>query len=278
MKSKSLIESTSFLQCTRQWLFVSEARQKSQTDRQTVGKGNAVFLIEVHDGYYKQGYRQKALVLYRKYCSKCQYCRRLCWPARMPMLRNQSCHFFIQIYLTWGPSWPRVFPSIQSLSLLFIATQITDWFEERFVTHWFSLEIHVHCTIGTENRAQVRPTCLIFEQKEPRTQTSGQPQVKLRENFLSWILNYDGRYCMLGHVKYLVGQIERKQLSFSMMKFTCFSPFCLMFKYWSPKDPNAPTHHVDWGLYTYLKNRDRGVALNCRQCRWKHPEGFFRWC
>ncbi len=185
---------------------------QSQTEFtvQTVGKGNAVFLIEVHDGYYKQEYRQNASVLYRKDCSRCKYILQtrkssLCWPARMT--RNQSCHFFIQIYLTWGPSWPRVFPSIQSLSLLFIATQITDWFEEICHSLVFTRDTR---TIGTEIRAQVRPTCSIFETKGATDGISGQPQSSLGK--ISWakILNYDGRNCMPGHVNYLVWYVQRK--------------------------------------------------------------------
>jgi hypothetical protein len=44
------------------------------------------------------------------------------------------------------------------------------------LTHWFSLEIHV---IGTERRAQVRPTWSLFETIGAMVRTSGQPQVKL---------------------------------------------------------------------------------------------------
>jgi hypothetical protein len=44
------------------------------------------------------------------------------------------------------------------------------------LTHWFSLEMHAY--IGAERRAQVRPTCSIFEQQEPGTEPQVIPKAK----------------------------------------------------------------------------------------------------
>ncbi len=68
---------------------------------------------------------------------------------------------------------------IQSHSPLCIATQITDcyWSDESFHS-LISLEIRVHL-IGTEKKAQVRPTCSIFEQYRNHEQTLRSTPVKL---------------------------------------------------------------------------------------------------
>ncbi len=71
--------------------------------------------------------------------------------------------FFMQMYLTRGPSTWALASGRPLYSVSFFSVyHITDgWLllvrRKLPLTHWFSLEIHV---IGTERRAQVRPTCL----------------------------------------------------------------------------------------------------------------------
>ncbi len=75
---------------------------------------------------------------------------------------------FMQMYLTWGPStWALAFgcPPLFSLLLLYVSQNTVDHFlllvrSKVTITYWVSLETQL---IGTERRAQVRPSCFICE-------------------------------------------------------------------------------------------------------------------
>jgi hypothetical protein len=89
----------------------------------------------------------------------------------------------MQIYLTCGPSTLALvsgcplYSTVFSLILLYVSQHksltVIGQKKDSSRSKFFTIEIHV---IGTERRAQARPTCSIFEQWEPWTE----PQVNHR--------------------------------------------------------------------------------------------------
>jgi hypothetical protein len=91
---------------------------------------------------------------------------------------------FMQMFLTWGPwiwSLASVRPPLfHSVSFSSLCRKTDHWLllvrRKLPLIHWFLQEIRL---IGTERRAQVRPTYLIIETIGAMGRTSGQTQIKL---------------------------------------------------------------------------------------------------
>jgi hypothetical protein len=105
------------------------------------------------------------------------------------LIKNFVSGFFLQLETEVGFSvilcrciqpevlWPEpCHPPLFSRILLYISRhrpQLLLVKRKLPLTHWFLLEI---LAIGIERRAQVMPTCSIFEQEEPRTESQVNPR------------------------------------------------------------------------------------------------------